>query len=104
MSGQRTVFLRRLARILAEEVNSGKFSRPGIDAEGGSCVHHFSWAVGMALLHWGAKYRKRFGWRLPDWCELCNPYHVSRLCEMALEASLRLPKTYPVRKRRGRRE
>lgn len=101
MSGRRTVFVRRLARILAEEVNSGNFSRHGIDTEGRPCVHHFAWAVGMASTVWEGKYCKRFGRDVPNWTELCNPYHVSRLCEMALESNLRLPKTYPVCKRRG---
>ena len=101
MSGRRTVFLRRLRKVLAEEVHSGNFSRPGIDAEGLPCVHHLAMAVGMASTMWEAKYHKRFGLDVPIWAELCNPYHVSCMCELALEANLRLPKTYPVRKRQG---
>lgn len=101
MSGRRTVFLRRLRKVLAEEVSSGNFSRPGIDAEGQSCVHYFALADGMASTMWEGKYHKRFGRDVPDWTGLCNPYHVSCMCELALEANLRLPKTYPVCKRQG---
>ena len=101
MSGRRTVFLRRLHKILAEDVNSGNFSRPGIDAGGHPCVHHFAWAVGMASTNCESMYRTHFGIEVPDWCELCNPYHVSRLCETAIEAKLRLTKTYPADEQQG---
>lgn len=90
-------FERRLANILAEDVGGGSFSRPGIDAQGKQCTHHFSWASGMASMMWESKYQKRLRCEVPAWTAMCNPYHVSRMCEEAIRARRRLPGRLPVK-------
>lgn len=91
----RQVFKRRLAKILNEDEGCGMYSRPGIDAQGQPCTHHFALADGMASQMWEGKYRKQFRCELPGWTSLCNPYHVSRMCELALAANRRVPARHP---------
>lgn len=91
----RREFKRRVTKILAEDVNSGSFTRSGIDAQGSPCTHRFAWASGMASTMWEAKYREAFRHKLPGWTALCNPYHVSRICEQAIGARMRLPARHP---------
>jgi hypothetical protein len=95
MAMMRDQFDHELAEILNEETGSGNFLRKGYGPGGIECVHHFSLAVGFGSLMWISKYRKRFRVEVPEWTELANPYHVARMCRLAVEHRRRLPKVRP---------
>ena len=91
----RDQFDHELAEILNGEAGSGLYSREGYGPRGEACVHQFPLAVGLGSSMRAGKYRKRLGADLPEWTELAHPYHVSQMCQFAIEQRRRLPKIRP---------
>lgn len=95
MTIAREQFDHELAEMLNEETGTGLYSLKGYGPRGAECVHRFSLATGFACSMWTGKYRKRLGAEAPDWTELAHPYHVSQMCQFAIEHRRRLPKLRP---------
>ena len=91
----REQFDHELAEILREETGTGLYSLKGFGPDGVECVHRFAQAEGLGSWMWAGKYRRRLGAELPDWTEFAHPYHVSQMCQFAIEHRRRLPKIRP---------
>lgn len=88
-------FLDEIRKILATDVHTGSLKISGVDENGKSYVHRFSFAVGMGAQHYQAKYKalftEGFGHKLPAWVISLHPYHIRLLCELSLNNLMPLP-------------
>lgn len=66
-----------------------------LGAGGSVTIHSFSWATGMASLHWRKKYRDKFKQKEPRWLSKIHPGACSELCQLAIRAGVKLPDGLP---------
>jgi len=85
-------FLKTIEQLLGN-AGSGSFTEECLLPSGLKVTHRLSLAVGFGSLHELQQYRSKFG-EPPDWLRFCHPYHRSKLCRMARETNIRLPKSF----------
>lgn len=94
MTGRDT-FADDILAILGEITGSGSFKKTVVLASGESVFYTFSQAVGMGSQAAEQSYIKHFAQKPPDWALLQHPYHLTRLCRLAIDHQSPLPEKLP---------
>ena len=74
---------------------SGMFRQLTTSADGEATTHSFSFATGIASLHWRKKYRDQFMGKEPAWLSEIHPGACSEICQIAIASKRALPKKKP---------
>mgnify|MGYP000934430280 CR=1 FL=1 len=94
MAGRDT-FADEIIAILGEATASGSFHKTVVLASGESVTYTFSQAVGMGSQAAEQGYIKHFAQKPPDWALLQHPYHLTRLCRLAIDHKSPIPEKLP---------
>jgi hypothetical protein len=94
MAGRNT-FADDILAILGEATAPGSFQKSVVLASGESVTYTFSQAVGMGSKVAEHSYIKHFAQKPPDWTLLLHPYHLTRLCSLAIDHQSPLPEKLP---------
>lgn len=91
----RNTFADDILAILGEATAPGSFKKTVVLASGESVTYTFSQAVGTGSQAAEQGYMKHFAQQPPDWVLLQHPYHLARLCRLAIDHKSPLPEKLP---------
>lgn len=88
---ERDTFADDILAILGEVTVPGSFQKTVVLASGESVTYTFSQAVGIGSQAAEQGYLKHFVKKPPNWALLQHPYHLTRLCRLAIDHKSPLP-------------
>lgn len=97
MAGRDT-FADEILAILGEATASGSYQKTDILASGEAVTYTFSQAVGIGSQAAEQGYIKHFAQKPPNWALLQHPFHLTRLCRLAIDHQSPLPEILPSNK------
>ena len=84
-------FFEKVIDIVESLCQTGSFKKQVTLENGRQAVYRFSWAVGMGHSRTTGEYARMFGKPVPEWVMRRPPYHIHRLCALAIEQHQKLP-------------
>jgi hypothetical protein len=88
-------FHEEILEVLAEVPQQGSFPHRVVKEGGAEITHFVSWSTGMGSLAVAADYERELGQPAPRWVQEEDPWHILRLCALAMRRRELLPDTRP---------
>ena len=89
-------FQQKIREIVSELTQTGPFKKVVATESGDTVIYRVSLASGWGSDFRAGEYQRHFGKGLPKWAQLRHPYHIMRLCTLAITHNRPLPNQNPL--------